>query len=124
MDSQPAEISNYVKFAPTGADEQETIMLANRQSQMATITMSLHSKLPKRAVISCEYGYIEIMEYPRADRAWIVEAESGKDMKSRPVKHQKHYSMKWKIWNWRQDKESEYYALRGYPRCDGNHDKS
>ena len=78
MDSQPAEISNYVKFAPTGADEQETIMLANRQSQMATITMSLHSKLPKRAVISCEYGYIEIMEYPRADRAWIVEAESGK----------------------------------------------
>ena len=29
-------------------------------------------------MISCEYGYIEIMEYPRADRAWIVEAESGK----------------------------------------------
>lgn len=59
MDSQPAEISNYVKFAPTGADEQETIMLANRQSQMATITMSLHSKLPKRAVISCEYVTVQ-----------------------------------------------------------------
>ena len=38
---------------------------------------SLHSKQPKRAVISCENGYIEIMEYPRADQAVIVEAESG-----------------------------------------------
>lgn len=31
-----------------------------------------------RAVISFERGYIEIMEYPRAARAVIVEAETGK----------------------------------------------
>ena len=50
----------------------------NENGQMATLALSLHSKQPKRAVISCENGYIEIMEYPRADRAVIVEAESGK----------------------------------------------
>ena len=42
-----------------------------------TATLSLHSKQPKRAVISCEKGYIEIMEYPRADEAVIVDAETG-----------------------------------------------
>lgn len=45
---------------------------------MAALSLSLHSKQPKRAVISCEKGYIEIMEYPRADRAIVVEAETGK----------------------------------------------
>ena len=28
-------------------------------------------------MISCEKGYIEIMEYPRADKAVIVDAETG-----------------------------------------------
>ena len=44
---------------------------------MAAVALTLHSKQPKRAMISCEKGYIEIMEYPRADRAVIVDAESG-----------------------------------------------
>ena len=44
---------------------------------MATVALSMHSKQPKRAVISCEQGYIEIMNYPRADKAIIVDAESG-----------------------------------------------
>ena len=44
---------------------------------MATVALSMHSKQPKRAMISCEKGYIEIMEYPRASKAVIVDAESG-----------------------------------------------
>ncbi len=78
MESQPDQILSQVKYAPTGADEQAGILLMNREGQMATLALSLHSKQPKRAVISCEKGYIEIMEYPRADKAVIVEAESGK----------------------------------------------
>ncbi len=77
MDSKPDQILSQVKFAPTGADEQAGILLMNKESQMATLALSLHSKQPKRAVISCENGYIEIMEYPRANQAVIVEAESG-----------------------------------------------
>lgn len=77
MDSKPDQILSQVKFAPTGADEQAGILLMNKEAQMATLALSLHSKQPKRAVISCENGYIEIMEYPRANQAVIVEAEFG-----------------------------------------------
>ncbi len=78
MSSQPDQVLSQVKYAPTGADEQEGILLMNSDGQMAALSLSLHSKQPKRAVISCEKGYIEIMEYPRADRAIVVEAETGK----------------------------------------------
>jgi len=58
-------------------DEQATILLQNDRGQMATVALSMHSKQPKRAMISCEKGYIEIMEYPRADQAVIVDAVTG-----------------------------------------------
>ena len=77
MSSQPTEIKSQVKFAESGVDEQASIIMMNDESEMATITLSLHSKQPKRAVISFEKGYIEIMEYPRADKAIIVDAETG-----------------------------------------------
>ena len=44
---------------------------------MATVMLSMHSKQPKRGMVSCEKGYIEVMEYPRAWEAKIVDAESG-----------------------------------------------
>ena len=78
MESQPENVLSQVKYAPTGADEQVGILFMNKEGQQAMISLSLHSKQPKRAVISFERGYIEIMEYPRAARAVIVEAETGK----------------------------------------------
>lgn len=78
MASQPNQILSQVKFVETGADEQSGILMMNQDGQMVTISLSLHAKQPKRAVISCENGYIEIMEYPRAEKAVIVEAVSGK----------------------------------------------
>ncbi len=77
MDKQPEEILSQMRKAPTGVDEQATILLQNDLGQMATVALSLHSKQPKRSMISCEKGYIEIMEYPRADRAVIVDAQTG-----------------------------------------------
>ena len=78
MDKKPTEILSQWKPSPTGSDEQATILLKNSLGQMATAALSMHSKQPKRAIISCEKGYIEIMEYPRADKATIVDAETGK----------------------------------------------
>ena len=78
MDKKPTEILSQWKPSPTGSDEQATILLKNSLGQMATAALSMHSKQPKRAIISCEKGYIEIMEYPRADKAIIVDAETGK----------------------------------------------
>lgn len=72
------KILSQMKPAPTGCDEQASILLMNPSGQMATVALSMHSKQPKRAMISCEKAYIEIMEYPRADHAVIVDAETGK----------------------------------------------
>ncbi len=77
MKPDPESMVTDVRFAPTGVDEQATMLLSNEEGQMATVALSLHSKQPKRAMISCEKGFIEIMEYPRAWEARITDAVSG-----------------------------------------------
>ena len=77
MDSKPDQLLSQMKAAPTGVDEQAGLLLTNKEGQMATVMLSLHSKQPKRGMVSCEKGYIEIMEYPRAWEAKIVDAETG-----------------------------------------------
>ena len=47
-------------------------------AQMATVMLSLHSKQPKRGMVSCENGYIEVMEYPRAWEAKVTYTDTGK----------------------------------------------
>lgn len=77
MSETPTDILSQWRPSPTGSDEQATILLKNSTGEMATVALSMHSKQPKRAMISCEKGYIEIMEFPRADKAMIVDAQSG-----------------------------------------------
>ena len=64
-------------MAPTGVDEQAALLLTNKEGQMATVALSLHSKQPKRGMVSCEKGFIEIMEYPRACEAKITYTGDG-----------------------------------------------
>ena len=78
MDSKPDQLLSQVKAAPTGVDEQAGLLLMNPEGQMATVMLSLHSKQPKRGMISCEKGYIEIMEYPRAGKAKVTYTDTGK----------------------------------------------
>lgn len=77
MEEKPSQVKTQVQFAPTGVDETATMLLSNDAGQMATIALSLHSKQPKRGMVSCEKGYIEIMEYPRAWEAKITYTEDG-----------------------------------------------
>ena len=77
MEETPGQVCSQWMPAPTGVDEQATVLLQNDRGQMATVALSLHSKQPKRAMISCEKGYIEIMEFPRADKAVITDAVTG-----------------------------------------------
>lgn len=92
FDSSPNNTLSQVKYAPTGVDEQSGLLLMNDEGQMASVMLSLHSKQPKRAMISCERGYVEIMEYPRAWEAKITDAESGE---SRLVKAGKNEDALW-----------------------------
>ena len=77
MDSKPNNLVSQVKSAPTGVDEQAGLLLTNEEGQMASVMLSLHSKQPKRGMVSCEKGYIEIMEYPRAWEATLTYTVSG-----------------------------------------------
>jgi len=77
MDEAPDQVISQWKPAPTGVDEQASVLLQNSLGQMAAVALTMHSKQPKRAMISCEKGYIEIMEFPRADKAVIVDAVTG-----------------------------------------------
>ena len=77
MTEYPDDIKSQVKFAPTGADEQSNIILKNSKDELASVTLSLHAKQPKRATICFDKGYIEIFEYPRADSATIYYTEDN-----------------------------------------------
>lgn len=77
MSSCPYEILSQVKYAPTGVDEQASILLKNAQEEMAIVILSLHAKQPKRGTISFDKAYIELYEYPRGDEAVITWTEDG-----------------------------------------------
>lgn len=77
MKISPDQLASRVRLAPSGADEQSVILLSNEEGQMATVALSLHGKQPKRVMISCEKAYIDIMEYPRADRDVLTDAVTG-----------------------------------------------
>ena len=77
MGSKPTQIASQWQPAPTGVDEMASILLKNGEGQMAAVALSLHSKQPKRAMISFEKGYLEIMEYPRAAKAVFTDAVTG-----------------------------------------------
>ena len=79
LDSAPHQVLTTVEMAPTGVDDQSGIILKNDRNQLVVMALSLRAKQPKRGVVVCEKGYIEINEYPRADEAtvhWTDEARS------------------------------------------------
>ncbi|MDO4474630.1 MAG: Gfo/Idh/MocA family oxidoreductase [Eubacteriales bacterium] len=77
MTSKPDEILSQVRYAPSGVDEQASILLKNKEEEMATVILSLHAKQPKRGTIAFEKGYIELYEYPRGEEAMITYTETG-----------------------------------------------
>ena len=78
LTSQPTEVLSQVKYAPTGVDEQASVLLKNAEEEMAAITLSLHAKQPKRGTIAFENGYVEMFEYPRGERAVITWTADGR----------------------------------------------
>ncbi len=71
MDSKPVSVAVAGEIRTHRVlDEQAGLLLMNKEGQMATVMLSLHSKQPKRGMISCEKGYIEIrniQEHGRQD---------------------------------------------------------
>lgn len=78
LESKPNTVLTTVKYFDTGVDEQSGIIMKNDREQMAVIALTLTAKQPKRGVVAGTKGYIEISNYPRADKATITYTETGK----------------------------------------------
>lgn len=72
LSAQPTEVLTTVKTFETGVDEQSGIILKNDADEMAVISLTMRSKMPKRGVVAGELGYITVDNFPRADRATIT----------------------------------------------------
>ncbi len=77
MSSQPTEVVSLGNTCETGVDVAGGIVCRNAEQQLGVLSLTLHSKQPKRAVLSFDKCYIEIAEYPRADHATIVWTADG-----------------------------------------------
>lgn len=78
MTGMPTGVLSQLKKAPSGVDEEVGILLQS-EKELATIILSLHSKQPKRALLSFDKAYVELMEYPRGERATITWTEDGRE---------------------------------------------
>ena len=77
LKSKPDQVVSLMKKAPSGVDEMSGIVMQNKEGQMVVISLSLHTKQPKRCNICGDKGYIEIMDYPRAEEAKVVYTLTG-----------------------------------------------
>lgn len=71
LSKQPHEILTTVKRFETGVDEQSGIILNNDADEMAVISLTMRSKMPKRGVVAGELGFITVDNFPRASKATI-----------------------------------------------------
>lgn len=71
LSKQPHEILTTVKRFETGVDEQSGIILNNAADEMAVISLTMRSKMPKRGVVAGELGFITVDNFPRASKATI-----------------------------------------------------
>lgn len=78
MESQPTEVVSLGNLCQTGVDVAGGIVCRNAEGQLGVVSLTLHSKQPKRAVISFDECYIEVSGYPRADEATIVWTADGR----------------------------------------------
>lgn len=81
LHAQPHVILTDMLPFETGVDEMSGILLRNKEDEMATITLTMRAKLPKRAIIAGELGYLEVCEYPRADKAiWKITSDGHEEV--------------------------------------------
>ncbi len=77
MKSRPDTVLTTANYFETGVDETSGILLKNPDGEMAVIALTMRAKQPKRGVIAGEKGFIEINDYPRAQKASITFTADG-----------------------------------------------
>lgn len=77
MSSKPNTVLTTMTPFETGVDESSGILLQNKEMEIATISLTMRAKQPKRGLVACENGYIEVYNFPRADKATITYTSNG-----------------------------------------------
>ena len=77
MASKPNTVLTTMTPFETGVDELSGILLQNKEMEIATISLTMRAKQPKRGLVACENGYIEVYNFPRADKATITYTSDG-----------------------------------------------
>lgn len=78
LTERPDQVLTMTKYFETGVDEQSGIILKNSRDEMAVMALTMRAKQPKRGVIAGEDGYIEVSDYPRAEKATITYTKDGR----------------------------------------------
>ncbi len=78
MKSKPNTVLTTANYFETGVDESSGILLKNPDGELAVMALTMRAKQPKRGVIAGEKGYIEIDNYPRAEKAVITYTQDGR----------------------------------------------
>jgi predicted dehydrogenase len=80
LQESPDVVLSVPEYSSTGIDEQSAIIFKNRQGQMGVMALTMCAKHPQRAVgmVSGEKGYIEVSDYPRADKALLFRTEDNR----------------------------------------------
>jgi predicted dehydrogenase len=77
MKSKPNVVLTTANYFETGVDETSGILMKNPDGEMAVMALTMRAKQPKRGVVAGEKGFIEVYDYPRADKATITFTEDG-----------------------------------------------
>lgn len=77
MGSKPNTVLTTMTPFETGVDESSGILLQNKEMEIATISLTMRAKQPKRGLVACENGYIDLYNFPRADKATITYTSDG-----------------------------------------------
>lgn len=72
MTSKPNTVLTTMTPLETGVDESSGILLQNKEMEIATISLTMRAKQPKRGLIACENGDVEVYNFPRADHATVT----------------------------------------------------
>lgn len=77
LEAKPNVVLTTPQYFETGVDEQSGIIMKNDRGQMVVTALTMRAKQPKRGVVAGEKGFIEVSNYPRADKATITYTADG-----------------------------------------------
>lgn len=77
MTSKPNTVLTTMTPLETGVDESSGILLQNKDMEIVIISLTMRAKQPKRGLIACENGDVEVYNFPRADHATVTYTSDG-----------------------------------------------